>query len=221
MPVIRPWSPERVSRATRFFVCFRLAACVCVAAALFSQGSPARAGVTGNITGIVRTTDGAPIAGATVRAIAPSMSRAATSDASGHFVILALSPDTYTLYLSRSGYEDVSVAGVTVIADQTSAVRVTMIRALRTIAHVKSTGATSTVNPGVGMDVYSVNAAQVAAAAPLGGPGNLNNAYSAMAAVPGIQVSQGGIGWSFNAAYVRGQNTYYTGYEYDGVPVNR
>ncbi len=31
----------------------------------------------------------------------------------------------------------------------------------------------------------------------------------------------GGMGWDFNAAYVRGQNSYYTGYEYDGIPVNR
>ena len=42
-----------------------------------------------------------------------------------------------------------------------------------------------------------------------------------MASVPGMQTSQGGMGWDFNAAYVRGQNSYYTGYEYDGIPVNR
>ena len=42
-----------------------------------------------------------------------------------------------------------------------------------------------------------------------------------MASVPGVQTSQGGVGWDFNAAYVRGQNSYYTGYEYDGIPVNR
>jgi hypothetical protein len=199
----------------------RLLLATLLALVFFSQGTAALAGVTGNITGVVRAPNGAPIAGAKVRAVAPTMSRAATTDASGHFVILALSPDTYTIYLSRSGYQDASIAGVTVIADQTRAVSYTMIAALRTIAHVKSASGSSTVNPGVGMDVYSVNSSEVAAAAPLGGPGNLNNAYSAMAAVPGIQVSQGGIGWSFNAAYVRGQNAYYTGYEYDGVPVNR
>jgi hypothetical protein len=194
----------------------------CIAAALFlSQGVPAPAGVTGNITGVVRAADGAPIPGAAVRAASPSMTRSVTTDASGHFVILALAPDTYTLYLSLSGYEDVAFPGVTVFADQTQAVAYTMRKALRTIAHVSSTGSATLVKPGVGIDVYSVNAAQVAAAAPLGGPGNLNNAYSAMAAVPGIQVSQGGIGWSFNAAYIRGQNAYYSGYEYDGVPVNR
>ncbi len=42
-----------------------------------------------------------------------------------------------------------------------------------------------------------------------------------MASVPGVQTSQGGMGWDFNAAYVRGQNSYYTGFEYDGIPINR
>ena len=84
-----------------------------------------------------------------------------------------------------------------------------------------STPGASLVKSGVGSDLYSVNAAQAAAAAALGGGGNLNNAYSAMASVPGVQTSMGGMGWDFNAAYVRGQNSYYTGYEYDGIPINR
>ena len=74
---------------------------------------------------------------------------------------------------------------------------------------------------GVGSDLYNVTARQAAAAAALGGGSNLNNAYSAMSTVPGVQVNIGGAGWNFNAAYVRGQNQYYTGYEYDGIPINR
>lgn len=191
-----------------------------LAIAFLSQESSVRAGVTGNITGVVRASGGAPIGGATVRAISPSMTRSATTDSTGHFVVLSLAPDTYALYLSRAGYENASFPGVVVVADQTIAVAYSMRPALQTIAHVRSAGG-SLVQPGIGSDVYSVNATQAAAAAALGGPGNLNNAYSAMAAVPGIQVSQGGIGWDFNAAYVRGQNENYTGYEYDGIPVNR
>ena len=194
---------------------------VSLAATFLSQGVAAVAGVTGNITGTIKNANGVPLGGVKVQVLSPSATRTATTDAAGSFVILSLAPDTYTLFLHRAGYEDASLAGVTVFADQTHSVNYAMQRALPTIAHVKSAGASWLVNSGVGIDVYSVNAAQVAAAAPLGGPGNLNNAYSAMAAVPGIQVSQGGIGWSFNAAYVRGQNAYYTGYEYDGIPVNR
>jgi hypothetical protein len=188
--------------------------------AFVSLGSSVLGGVTGDVTGVVKDQTGAPVAGAKVEALAPSMTRTATTDAGGHFVILSLAPDTYTIYLSRAGYESISFPGVTVFADQTQALSYMMLKALRTIAHVTS-GNNSLVKPGIGIDVYSVNASQVATAAALGGPGDLNNAYSAMASVPGVQISQGGIGWSFNAAYVRGQNSYYTGYEYDGVPVNR
>jgi hypothetical protein len=192
-----------------------------LATALLTQNTPVLAGVTGDITGVIRAPGGAPIGGVAVKAVAPSMTRTATTDAGGHFVILALAPDTYTIYLSRLGFADLSFSGVTVFADQAQAVAYTMKKALPTIARVASSPATSLVNPGVGIDVYSVNSAQAAAAAALGGPGNLNNAYSALALVPGVQVPQGGIGWFYNAAYVRGQNYDYVGYEYDGVPVTR
>jgi hypothetical protein len=108
-----------------------------------------------------------------------------------------------------------------VFADQTQQVAYRMTPALVTIARVTSTAGTSLVKSGVGSDLYNVTAAQAAAAQALGGGGNLNNAYSAMASVPGVQTSQGGMGWDFNAAYIRGQNSYYSAFEYDGIPVNR
>ncbi len=190
-------------------------------ALILCQGTWALAGVTGNIAGSVKDTSGAPIAGVEVQVVAPSMSRTATTDAGGHFVFLSLAPDTYTVNLTRAGYQSVSFPGVVVFADQTQNVAYTMVKTLKTIARVTSQAGASLVKSGVGSDLYSVNAAQAAAAQALGGGGNLNNAYSAMATVPGVQVSQGGMGWNFNAAYVRGQNSYYTGYEYDGIPVNR
>src|SRR6516225_11783079 len=189
--------------------------------AFLSQGTWTLAGVTGNIQGSVKDASGAPIAGVQIEAVAPSGTRSATTDAGGHFVMLSLAPDTYTINLTKSGYQSVSFPGVTVFADQSQSVAYTMQQALKTIARVTSAAGASLVKSGVGNDLYSVNSAQASAAAALGGGGNLNNAYSAMASVPGIQTSQGGMGWDFNAAYVRGQNSYYTGFEYDGVPVNR
>jgi len=189
--------------------------------AFLIQGTWALAGVTGNITGTVKDPSGAPIAGATVQAIAPSESRTATTDAGGHFVLLSLGPDTYTINLDKSGYQSISFPGVTVFADQTQTLAYTMTKALKLIAHVTSTSGASLVKSGVGSDLYSVNSSQAAAAAALGSGGNLNNAYSAMASVPGVQTSMGGVGWDYNAAYVRGQNSYYTGFEYDGIPINR
>jgi hypothetical protein len=132
-----------------------------------------------------------------------------------------LTHDTYTLNLSKATYQQTSIPGVVVFADQTQQVAYTLSKALITIGRVTAQSGASLVKSGVGSDLYSVNAAQAAAAASLGGGGNLNNAYSALASVPGVQTSQGGLGWDFNAAYVRGQNSYYTAYEYDGIPVNR
>ncbi|MBV8066663.1 MAG: TonB-dependent receptor, partial [Candidatus Eremiobacteraeota bacterium] len=189
--------------------------------AFLFQETWALAGVTGNLGGTIKDSSGAPIAGAQVQAVSPSGTRTATTDAGGHFIVLSLEPDTYTLDLTKEGYQPVSFPGVTIFADQTQQVAYTMQKTLRTIAHVTSQAAASLVKSGVGSDLYSVNSTQAAAAAALGGVGNLNNAYSAMASVPGIQTSAGGMGWDFNAAYVRGQNSYYTAYEYDGIPVNR
>src|SRR5579863_2587606 len=189
--------------------------------AFLSQGTWALAGVTGNIAGTVTDSKGTPIAGVQVQAVAPSGSRTATTDAGGHFTILSLGPDTYTISLTKSGYQPYSYPGVVVFADQTQQVSYRMTPTLVTIARVTSTAGTSLVKSGVGSDLYNVTAAQAEAAKALGGGGNLNNAYSALASVPGVQTSQGGMGWDFNAAYVRGQNSYYTAFEYDGIPVNR
>jgi hypothetical protein len=189
--------------------------------AFLSQGTWALAGVTGNIAGTITDSKGTGIAGVQVQAVAPSGSRTATTDSGGHFTILSLGPDTYTVSLTKSGYQPYSYPGVVVFADQTQQVAYRMTPALVTIARVTSSAGTSLVKSGVGSDLYNVTAAQAAAAQALGGGGNLNNAYSAMASVPGVQTSQGGMGWDFNAAYIRGQNSYYSAFEYDGIPVNR
>ncbi|MFZ0363585.1 MAG: carboxypeptidase-like regulatory domain-containing protein, partial [Candidatus Cybelea sp.] len=70
---------------------------VALTVAFLSQGTWALAGVTGNITGVIKDSSGAPVAGVEVQAISASMNRTATTDAGGHFVLLSLNPDTYTL----------------------------------------------------------------------------------------------------------------------------
>ena len=205
----------------RFSLPRTLVAALTLLAFFAGQETWALAGVTGNIAGTIKDTNGTPIAGAQVQAVSPSQTKSATTDAAGHFIILSLAPDTYTLNLSKAGYQTASFPGVVVFADQSQQVAYALTKSLVTIGHVTAQSGASLVKSGVGSDLYSVNAAQAAAAASLGGGGNLNNAYSALASVPGVQTSQGGMGWNFNATYVRGQNSYYTGYEYDGIPVNR
>ncbi|MGA8384100.1 MAG: carboxypeptidase-like regulatory domain-containing protein, partial [Candidatus Cybelea sp.] len=68
--------------------------------AFLSQGTWALAGVTGNIAGTITDSKGAGIAGVQVQAVSPSGSRTATTDAGGHFTILSLGPDTYTISLT-------------------------------------------------------------------------------------------------------------------------
>jgi Carboxypeptidase regulatory-like domain/TonB-dependent Receptor Plug Domain/TonB dependent receptor len=212
------------SQATWTLTAGRAIRAILIVAMLLSLLSPsgAIAGVTGGIAGLVKDAGGAPLAGVRVHVTSPSQVSNATTDAQGHFVMLTLAPDTYTITLEKTGYQDASIPGAVVFADQTQQYSFTLSKALATIAHVTaSAGNAGLVKSGVGGDLYSVNSSQAAAAAPLGGGGNLNNAYSALASVPGVQVGIGSTGWLTNAAYVRGQNSLYTGFEYDGVPINR
>lgn len=135
-------------------------------------------------------------------------------------MFLALGPDTYTLTASKAGYESVTFAGVSVYADQTQSVPVTLQKSLKQIASVTSRSSISPVRPGTGTDVYSVNPAMTQAAAPLGGGGGLNNAYSAIASMPGAYVPPNQVGVN-QTVYIRGGYYDQIGFEYDGVPVNR
>ena len=60
-----------------------------------------------------------------VQAVSPSQTATATTDAGGHFIILSLAPDTYTLNLSKDGYQQTLDPGEVVFADQTQQVAFT------------------------------------------------------------------------------------------------
>lgn len=190
------------------------------AALISSQVTWALAGTTGGISGVVTDVEGRSIAGAAIRMVSASQTAASTSDASGHFVFLSLSPDTYTVSILRDGFSPLTEAGVTVFADQQITLAFHMQSALKTIANVRSTGASNLVKAGVGADVYSVNTQTISAASAMGGGGNLNSAYSAISTVAGVTVPSGNMGWN-QATYVRGSQSFFTGFEYDGIPVNR
>jgi hypothetical protein len=189
--------------------------------AMLVQGTWALAGTTGRLTGtVVDGNTGAPIAGATVTASSPSQTVTATTDGSGHFSFVSLAPDSYTLTVEKTGYQSVSEAGISIFADQTQNVTIQQVKALRTIAQVRSRAAGALVKSGTTADVYSVNATTASAVKGLGGGGSLNSAYSAIASQPGVFVPQGQNGWA-QSVYVRGANYTQLGYEFDGVPVQR
>ncbi len=198
----------------------QVAVALALTVAFLLQGTWALAGTTGGIGGYVTDDQGKAVAGASVKVLSASQAASATTDASGHFTFLALAPDTYTVSIVKDQFAPLSESGITVFADNQLALTFQLQRQLKTIANVTSTAAGSLVKTGVGSDIYNVNSATIQAASSLGGGANLNSAYSAIAAVPGVNVTMGGMGWNQNV-YVRGSQSFFTGYEYDGVPVNR
>jgi len=197
-------------------------ALVALFALILCQGTWVLAGTTGSITGTVTDkATNAPIAGAKVTAASPSQVASTTTDASGHYGLLSLAPDTYTLSVDKSGYQATSLAGVTVQSDQNAVITLPTNKELRTIARTTARSSGSLVRAGVTTDVYNLTPAQQAAAAPLGGGNNLNSAYSAIQAAPGVLVpisDSPGWGQSIN---IRGGDYTQTGNEVDGVPINR
>jgi hypothetical protein len=191
-----------------------------IAAGYALSSAAALAGTTGSLTGLVVRTTGAPIAGAHIAVASPSQTATATSDASGRFAILSLDPDTYTITVSKDGFDTATITGVSIFADQTRTIRAPLTPSLHTIAHVTARSSMDLVSSATTTDVYSVNSTVTQAAAGLGGGGNINNAYSAIAAVPGAFVPPNQQGWN-QTVYIRGGSYDQIGYEYDGVPVNR
>lgn len=191
---------------------------------LLCQATGAVAGTTGTLNGTVTdTTTHVPIPHAKVTAVSPSQTASTATDNSGHFTFLALAPDTYTVSVSVQGYDAAVVAGETVIADQTVTLGVGARKALTTIGRVASRAPGDLVKPGTSADVYSVNATTQDKGAVFGGGGNLNSAWSALTAVPGVFVAPGQSGYVGAAAAlsIRGGDYNQIGYEIDGVPVNR
>ncbi len=197
---------------------------ISIAAALllcFSTFGYAFAGTTGALTGDVRdASNGAVVANAVVSLTSASQNASTTTDAGGHFAFISLAPDTYTLSVEKSGFDTLSTTGVSVYADQTQNIPLSLHRTLKVIGQVTSRSSIDPVKAGTTSDVYSVNPAFSAAAAPLGGGGSLNNAYSGIASMPGAFVPPGQMGVN-QSVYIRGGYYDQIGYEYDGVPVNR
>jgi len=205
-------------RMMRFLVVF-----VALFAMTVGQGTwVLAAGTTGSIAGTVTDrTANTPVAGAKVTATSPSQVATTTTDASGHFTLLSLAPDTYTLSAEKAGLENVSIGGVSVQADQSITVNLVSAKELRTIGRVNARASGSLVKAGVTSDVYSINAAQQAAAAPLGGGNNLNSVYSALQSVPGVLVPISNQPTGQQSIFIRGGDYTQTGNEVDGVPINR
>jgi hypothetical protein len=187
---------------------------------LLFQGTWALAGTTGSLNGVVSSKDGTPLAGVKVTASSPSESVSTISSSTGSFSFVSLTPDTYEVTASKDGYDTTSQPGVSVFADNTQTVKISMQASTRVLGHITTTAASALVKAGTTSDVYSVSAATQAKVASLGGGGSLDAAYGAIASTPGVVVPSGQSGW-FQTIHIRGGDFDQVGYEFDGVPVLR
>ncbi len=178
---------------------------------------PVSAQTTGQLTGQVVDASKVPVAGVIVTAVSPTQIATAKTDTAGHFAFVSLGPDTYTLSAEKAGFGSAVLVGISVFADQT---RTVTLEVLRQIGKVSNRAASDIVRAGTTSDVYSVNAAQAETAQGIGGGGNLNSAYSAIALTPGTYSAINNAGWG-QTIYIHGSSYAQVGYEYDGVPVNR
>src|SRR3981081_1283591 len=81
-----------------------------------TQPLASSAGTTGVLAGFVLTSSGAPLQSATGAAVSPSQTAATGTDKPGLFVFAALSPDEYSLIVSKEGYVVTTQRGLLVTA---------------------------------------------------------------------------------------------------------
>ena len=183
------------------------------------QGTQALAGTTGGLSGTVTDDKGAPVAGAAVKAVSPSETVAQTTDASGHFRFLSLAADTYTVAITKDGFNPNSYTGVTVFADQNLALSFKLTPVLHVIAITSSRSAGNLVSSRVS-DVYAVSAAQQNAVSGIGRGYNLTAPTRGFTRSPECR-ARSEIRAFGQVFYIRGSAHSEVGDEFDGVPVNR
>ncbi|NQV51370.1 MAG: TonB-dependent receptor [Candidatus Marinimicrobia bacterium] len=102
-------------------------------------------GVTGKLSGTITDADDqTPIIGATIQLVGTNYGR--ISDASGHFIILNITPGNYDVKISFIGYETVIIESLDIRVDLTSTIEVNMRPAVLEGEAVVVTAATVSIN---------------------------------------------------------------------------
>jgi hypothetical protein len=179
------------------------------------------AGTTGTLHGTVADSQTkAPLAGVRVTAESPSQVATTTTDGSGSFRFISLAPDTYVVRAQKQGYDNVAQPGIVIFADQPLTLSLTMTPTLKTIALVRSRGASDQVRPGTTSDLYSINSTGIKHTIATSGAGSMNQVYGAINSVPGVNIPTNQQGWN-QGVYVRGGDYQQVAYEFDGLPLTR
>src|SRR5579885_3719872 len=170
----------------------------------------AAGGVQGNLTGAVQdASTGKPLADVHVSAQSASGSFSGTTDAGGHFTLLGLPADTYTVSFTKNGYDSVSLPGVAVFGDETDSVgEVRLNKSLKTITHVSARARNGAFQPTQTQDATTISGQRITQA--LGSATNQNEQQLILAAPGAILDAQ-------NNVTIRGSLNVELGYQYDGV----
>ena len=196
-----------LSKVSKFVVVVAFA----LVAGVLTQG-PAFAISTGNLTGTVTTDAGAPIAGATVSATAPTGNDKAKTDSRGFYSIVNMAPDTYTVTVTGEGYDPTVINGVNVFQDQSLVVNAVLHAHVTTLGRVPVTATKTTlVQPNVTSNTYNITSALQNT---LLGDSTHHTLYDVLWRTPGITS-----GPTSNSPIIRGGTTTELGWEFEEIPI--
>jgi hypothetical protein len=165
--------------------------------------------ITGTIQGTITASQAnTKLAGVQVTATAPSGHYVATTDSSGFFSMNGVTPDTYSVSLSRTGYETFTVSGVTVVQGQIANVSTALNQTLQRIGRTQSRSTTGAFQPTQTSDTYNVGTQQITTT--LGKQGG-NNESNLLASIPGASFDSSGY------PVLRGGREYEEGFQYEGI----
>ncbi len=196
---------EVLKAATRLRAIFSLAL-----AFTFVLGTvyPAFAGTTGTISGTITSQAGQKLAGVAVTAVSPSSRYSATTDQGGFFSMTGVAPDTYTVTFVGKGYSDLSISGVTVVADAVANVSQTLATRLQTIGRTSARSSTSAYQPTQTVDQYTASPTQIENVL---GKSNGTNESSLLASIPGASFDSSGY------PVLRGGRENEEGFQFEGI----
>jgi len=165
--------------------------------------------ITGTIQGTITSSQAnTKLAGVGVTAVAPSGRYTATTDSNGFFSINGVSPDTYNVTFTRTGYETYTLSGVTVVQGQVANVTSALNQSLQRIGRTQARSTTGAFQPTQTTDQYNVGTQQIAST--LGRQGGTNEA-NLLASIPGASFDSSGY------PVLRGGRETEEGFQYEGI----
>jgi hypothetical protein len=186
-----------------------MAAALVLAFVLCSMPSAFAQVTTGTIQGTITASQGnTKLAGVQVTATAASGRYTATTDPNGFFTMSGVTPDTYNITFSRTGYETFTLTGVTVVQGQIANASTALNQSLQRIGRTQSRSTAGAFQPTQTVDQYNVNTQQITTT--LGKQGG-NSESNLLASIPGASFDSSGY------PVLRGGREYEEGFQYEGI----